>query len=100
MKKDKTLENIEVHLEMMLTEEIKSHAVISEEHHSIDTQVFRLLSGYDEALVNIKKLESLLKDSLRHQYDAFIKADYMKMPDNNIQDIQHYFDSKKLSEET
>lgn len=57
------INNIKTHLEMMLTPAICEHAVIGTHPvsgHSIDFQVFRLLSGYDDLLSEIQRLREAL----------------------------------------
>jgi hypothetical protein len=57
---NKQIENIRVHLAELLSDEISEHACIDRKEHSIDFQVFRLLTGYEEALQKIKILEAKL----------------------------------------
>jgi len=51
----KFYENIACHAEMMVTPEMRKHACASTEH-DLDFQIFRLLSGYSEALEELDKL--------------------------------------------
>ena len=58
------INNIKTHLEMMLTPSICEHAVIDTRPvsgHSIDFQVFRLLSGYGDLLSEIQRLRKALE---------------------------------------
>jgi len=49
------IKDIEIHLEMLLTDDMKRHAYISDEH-DLSFKIFRLLGGYDQALEFIKKI--------------------------------------------
>lgn len=51
----KFYEDISIHVEMMVTPEMRKHAYASTEHE-LDFQIFRLLSGYGEALEELNKL--------------------------------------------
>lgn len=54
MGKNKELENIKVHMDMLLTDDICEDAVISKKDHDLHFQIFRLLTGYGELLEKIK----------------------------------------------
>jgi hypothetical protein len=52
----KFYEDISIHVEMMVTPEMRMHACADPVHHNLSFQIFRLLSGYGEALEELKKL--------------------------------------------
>lgn len=59
--KNLELENIKTHMEMLLTDKMKSHGFISNEH-DLHIQVFRVLSGYHDALEEIETLKKRVKE--------------------------------------
>ena len=52
----KFYEDISIHVEMMVTPEMRMHACADPVHHDLSFQIFRLLSGYSEALEELNKL--------------------------------------------
>lgn len=56
--KDMTLRNIKCHVDMTVTDRMRQHAYASVTEHPLDFQVFRLLTGYDEALEEIEELKA------------------------------------------
>jgi uncharacterized protein YjaG (DUF416 family) len=55
------LENLKTHMEMLLTDEMRSHRTVSEDY-DLHFQVYRVLSGYHDALEEIKKLKKRVKE--------------------------------------
>ena len=51
------LENIQNHLEMMVTEEMKEHCGWMEQY-STHIKIFQILQGYNQALEELKKKDS------------------------------------------
>lgn len=49
-------ESIVTHMDILCTDEIRKHAYCSKEH-DLDFQIFRILTGYDEALNELNKLK-------------------------------------------
>lgn len=52
----KFYEDISIHVEMMVTPEMRMHAYADPVYHDLSFQVFRLLSGYGKALEELQKL--------------------------------------------
>jgi len=50
----KFYENIQTHMEVLCTPEMREHACASVEH-DLDFQIYRILVGYAEALEELKK---------------------------------------------
>lgn len=46
----KFYEDISIHVEMMVTHEMRMHSCADPDNHDLSFQIFRLLSGYSEAL--------------------------------------------------
>jgi len=53
----KFYENIQNHVEMLVTTEMRAHAYADAKAHDLSFQIFRLLSGYDQALQEISELK-------------------------------------------
>lgn len=74
-----TVDSIEVHMEMLCTDEIRAHAFASTEH-DLQFQIFRLLGGYHDLLQERKKLlteEQVLK-LLKHFWPMGNDEDRLK----------------------
>ena len=61
-KNDFDIKSIEVHMEMLLSDEIKQHAVIDTNRHDLPFQIFRLLCGYNEALEELDDLKTSIEE--------------------------------------
>lgn len=48
--------NIKIHVEMLVDDRMRTHAYASTTH-DLDFQIFRIITGYDEALDKIDQLE-------------------------------------------
>jgi hypothetical protein len=51
----KVYENIQIHVEMLVTPEMRAHACADANAHDLSFQIFRLLNGYDQALQKLKE---------------------------------------------
>ena len=51
----KFYENVQTHIEMLVTPEMRAHACADANAHDLSFQIFRLLNGYDQALQELKE---------------------------------------------
>jgi hypothetical protein len=63
--------SIATHVSEMVTKEMREHACADAKDHDLEFQIFRLLSGYDEALEEISRLQGLLGEA-REEMDSII----------------------------
>lgn len=58
--KQRVLNNIKTHIDMLADPRMRRHAYIDKSIHPIDFQVFRVLTGYNEALEELEKQKELI----------------------------------------
>lgn len=75
------IKDIAIHVNMVATPEMNKHAMTGPEgDHDLPFQIFRYLTGYDEALTEIRRLRDAL-EKIKHLVtypngiDAYIVAD-------------------------
>lgn len=56
----KKLSNIKTHVDVLATKRMREHALSHATEHPIDFQVFRFLTGYEEALEEIEKQREII----------------------------------------
>ncbi len=49
--------DIKIHVEMMVDDRMRAYACADANHHELSFQIFRLLSGYSDALDEIEDLK-------------------------------------------
>ena len=59
----KIYEEISIHVEIMATERMRTHAFSDAKHHDLSFQILRFLSGYDKALEELEKLKGKKEQS-------------------------------------
>jgi hypothetical protein len=61
---EKFYEDIQTHVEMLVTPEMRAHAYADANAHGLSFQIFRLLNGYDQALQELKETDNDNKKSV------------------------------------
>jgi hypothetical protein len=89
----KELESIQIHMDMLLTDRICEHAVISTKDHDMPFQIFRLLSGYEEALEQIDQFTKEKKEFIERYKDLLDESmnHYPYTPNAFRKTVEEYY---------
>jgi hypothetical protein len=80
----KEAEDIAIHVEMLLTDEMRAHAYADAKAHDLPFQIFRVLGGYREALAQIATIKAQRDELLAAAKDMLADLDSFDGPEKFI----------------